>query len=502
MFVRKKKNRSGAISIQVIDKSSGRYKVIKTIGSSNDESEIATLVLRGKEWIKSHGGQMEFDFNIDQDQTEQVLDNIEHIIPVGTDLLLTPIFNSIGFNCIPGSLLRQLSILRISHPVSKLKSYEYIRRYHHYDISLWQIYRYMDKLHKEYKEEIQTISYLHTQKILGGKIQIVFYDVTTLYFEIDNMDDLRKTGFSKEGRHQNPQILLGLLVSLDGYPLAYDIFEGNKYEGHTMLPVIESFKQKYGIKKLVVVADSGLMSADNVSELIDKGYEFILGARIKSESKDIKQKILSLKLGNGQIAVIPKEDSRLIVSYSSSRAKKDLSNRLRGLQKLEKGIRSGRLTKSNINNRGYNKYLKMEGEVAISIDKEKFEQDICWDGLKGYLTNSSLSNDQIIDNYKQLWHIEKAFRINKNDLKIRPVFHRMRRRIEAHICISFVAYKMYKELERQLKEKQAPLSPEKAIEIAESIYELNVKIPATGRTIKRVLLLSEEQKALAKMFGF
>jgi len=233
-----------------------------------------------------------------------------------------------------------------------------------------------------------------------------------------------------------------------------------------------------------------------------KGYEFILGARIKSESKDIKQKILSLKLGNGQIAVIPKEDSRLIVSYSSSRAKKDLSNRLRGLQKLEKGIRSGRLTKSNINNRGYNKYLKMEGEVAISIDKEKFEQDICWDGLKGYLTNSSLSNDQIIDNYKQLWHIEKAFRINKNDLKIRPVFHRMRRRIEAHICISFVAYKMYKELERQLKEKQAPLSPEKAIEIAESIYELNVKIPATGRTIKRVLLLSEEQKALAKMFGF
>lgn len=431
-----------------------------------------------------------------------ILDNIEHFIPVGTDLLLAPIFNSIGFNRIPGSIFKQLSILRISHPASKLKSYEYIRRYHHYELSLWQIYRYMDKLHKEYKEEIQAISYQHTLKILGGEIQIIFYDVTTLYFETDNGDDLRKTGFSKEGKHQNPQILLGLLVSLEGYPLAYDIFEGNKYEGHTMLPVIESFKRKYGIKKLVVVADSGLMSADNVSELIEKEYEFILGARIKNESNDIKQKILSLRLDNGQIAVIPKGDSRLIVSYSTSRAKKDLNNRLRGLQKLEKGIHSGHLTKSNINNRGYNKYLKMEGEVTISIDKVKFEQDVCWDGLKGYLTNSTLPDDQIIDNYKQLWHIEKAFRINKNDLKIRPVFHRMRRRIEAHICISFVAYKLYKELERQLKEKQAALSPEKAIEIAESIYALNVKIPATGDTIKRVLILSEEQKSLAKMFGF
>lgn len=501
MFVRKKINPSGVVSIQVIDKSSGRYKLLKTMGSSKEKSEIDYLVLKGKEWIKSHGGQLEFDFTLDRSQTEQFLDNIEHITPIGTELLLTPIFNEIGFNQIPDPLFRQLAILRISYPVSKLKSYEYIRRYHHYDISLWKIYRYMDKLDKDHKEEIQSISYRHTQKILGGKIQIVFYDVTTLYFETDYADDLRKTGFSKEGKHKNPQILLGLLVSLDGYPLAYDIFEGNKYEGHTMLPIIESFKRKYAIGKLVVVADSGLMNADNVSELIEKGYEFILGARIKSESKETKQKILSLELSNGQIAVIPRENSRLIVSYSASRAKKDLENRIRGLQKLEKGIHSGRLTKSNINNRGYNKYLKMEGEVKISIDKEKFEQDACWDGLKGYLTNSTLPDDQIIDNYKQLWHIEKAFRINKNDLKIRPMFHRMRRRIEAHVCISFVAYKMYKELERQLKEKKAGLSPEKTIEIAESIYAINVKIPATGETISKTMLLSEEQKEVAKLFG-
>ena len=254
--------------------------------------------------------------------------------------------------------------------------------------------------------------------------------------------------------------------------------------------------------QLVVVADSGLMSTDNVLDLMEKGYEFILGARIKNESKDVKQKTFSLNLINGEIAVIPKGNSRLIISYSASRARKDLSNRMRGLQKIEKGIQAGRLTKSNMNNRGYNKYLKMEGEVKISIDREKFEQDASWDGLKGYLTNSTLPNDQIIDNYRQLWHIEKAFRINKNDLKIRPIFHRMKRRIEAHICISFVAYKIYRELERQLKEKQAGLSPEKAIGIAEPIYGIRVKVPATGKFIYKIMLLSEEQKRLTKMVEF
>src|SRR5690606_39235015 len=135
-------------------------------------------------------------------------------------------------------------------------------------------------------------------------INVVFYDVTTVYFEIDNEDELRKPGFSKEGKHQNPQIVLGLLVSKNGYPLAYDIFEGNKFEGHTMLPLIDEFKEKYNLEQLIIVADSGLLSNQNVIELQEKNYEFILGARIKNESKSIKQKILSLKLENGESTII------------------------------------------------------------------------------------------------------------------------------------------------------------------------------------------------------
>jgi transposase len=338
--------------------------------------------------------------------------------------------------------------------------------------------------------------------VLNNSISIVFYDVTTLYFEVDNEDELRKTGFSKEGKHQHPQIVLGLLVSIDGYPLAYEIFEGNKFEGYTMLPVIDAFKHKYKLEKLVIIADSGLLSNDNITELESKGYEYILGARIKNERQDIKNKILQLKLGNGESEIIEKDEAtRLIISFSQARATKDQANRKKGLKKLEMQVSSGRLTKASISNRGYNKYLRLNGSVSISIDESKVEADGKWDGLKGYLTNTTLSKEMIIENYSQLWKIEKAFRITKTDLKIRPIYHFRARRIEAHICISFVAYKIYKELERQLKEKQSDLSPEKAIDIAKTIYSITLTTPTTKERVTRTLVLNEEQKKLMTLFN-
>jgi len=118
---------------------------------------------------------------------------------------------------------------------------------------------------------------------------LVFYDVTTIYFETNHEDELRKTGFSKEGKHQNPQVVLRLLVSKNGYPLAYDVFEGNNFLGKTMLPIINAIKNKYDLNQLIIVADSGLLSNPNIEELRAENYEFILGARIKNESKSIKE---------------------------------------------------------------------------------------------------------------------------------------------------------------------------------------------------------------------
>ena len=500
MFVRKKPNKSGVVSVQVITKINGKSKLIKTIGSSRDEKTIEALTQKGQQYIATFGGQTALDFSDETRLIQSAFQQIDSHTEIGTELLLGKIFNDIGFNIVDAPLFRQLVLSRLTYPVSKLKTSNYFEKYHDLDYPVQQIYRYMDKLHSTQKELVQQISYAHTKYVLGGQVTIVFYDVTTLYFEIDHEDTLRKTGFSKEGKHQNPQIVLGLLVSRNGYPLAYDIFEGNKFEGHTMLPVLDAFKGKYKLEQLVIIADSGLLSNTNIEELQGKGYEFILGARIKNEKKQIQQQILALHLKNGESEVIEKDGLKLIITYSDSRAKKDSQNREKGLRKLEKRIKTGKLTKSSINNRGYNKYLKMDGEVNIGIDYTKYNADAAWDGLKGYISNAMLGKDEIIENYGHLWQIEKAFRISKTDLKIRPIYHRVQRRIEAHICISFVAYKIYKELERQLKKLDSKLSPEKAIEIARTIYQ--VKATVKGKSVAQILLINEEQKKLAQLFNF
>uniref|UniRef100_UPI003593EF1A IS1634 family transposase n=1 Tax=Aquiflexum sp. TaxID=1872584 RepID=UPI003593EF1A len=370
-------------------------------------------------------------------------------------------------------------------------------------IDVEAVYRYMDKLYNTQKEKVQQISYDHTLGILEGGIRMVFYDVTTLYFEIEKEDTLRKTGFSKDGKHQHPQIVLGLLVSVGGYPLSYDIFEGNKYEGDTMLPIIDAFRERYKFESLTIVADSGLISNKNIADLEEKGYKYILGARIKNQPAKVTQEICSLNLKNGESKVIWKDKgTALIINYSDKRAKKDFFNRERGLKRLEKQIESGKLTKSNINKRGYNKYLKMEGKMDISIDREKFEEDAKWDGLKGFQTNDlALSKEDVIENYRQLWKIEKAFRISKHDLRIRPIFHRKQRRIEAHICLSFAAYKVYKELERQLYDKKASISAEKAIDIAKTIFSIQVKVIGSDKTINKTIITNDEQRYLVRLFN-
>lgn len=501
MFVRKKPNRSGLISVQVIDKSSGKYKVLKTIGSSYKAFEIDRLVLKGKEFIKQQTGLQELDFKNYDSIYQQVLTSITSHKLVGIDLVLGRIFDQIGFDQIKSDLFKDLVLYRLVYPKSKLKTSEYLLRYTGKSYSEDEIYRFMDKLYNTEKELVQQISYEHTLKVLPQGVQVVFYDVTTIYFETDHEDDLRRTGFSKEGKHQNPQIVLGLLVSERGYPLAYDIFEGKQYEGHTMLPIIEGFRAKYELKKIVVVADSGLLSQSNIDELMSHGHEFILGARIKNEKQRIKNKILSLSLKNGESEIIKKGDLKLIITYSDDRAKKDRYNREKGIKRLEKSLRTGKLTKSSVNKRGYNKFLEMDGEIEVKINNEKIKEDEKWDGLKGYLTNSTLSKERILNNYRQLWLIEKAFRVAKTNLKIRPVFHYKQRRIEAHICLNFVAYKVYKELERQLKEKRSDLSPEKVIEILQSIYEIEARSP-DNKTYKKRILTSEEHLKVQKLFNF
>ena len=503
MFVRQKKNNSGLVSVQVIDKSRGKYRVVKTIGSSSNSLILAGLVAQAETWIRERSGVAEFDFEQEEKLFDQFLSGINSIRIIGPSLLLGGIFDAIGFNAIPDELFRKLVLARLCYPASKLKTTEYLRRYEGYIIDEDKVYRYLDKLNKTQKRQVQCISYKHTLQVLGQQVSVVFYDVTTLYFEIKEEDQLRKTGYSKDGKHQDPQILLGLLVSAGGYPLAYDIFQGNKFEGHTMMPVLNLFRRKYKLTQLVVVADAGLLSRGNIEALRLNGYQYIIGARLKNESAKTKTDILSLQLGDGKSAELSRNDgNRLIVNYTAARAFKDNDNRQRAIRRLEKLLKADKLTKSQINNKGYNRLLKMDGEIKVALDAEKVSLDSQWDGLKGYITNTELSINEIITNYSYLWQIEKAFRIAKTDLEIRPIYHRLKQRIEAHICIAFTAYKVYKELERLLREKQAGISPEKAIEVAKTIYAINATRPKTREQVVRTIITTNEQRIIANLFGF
>lgn len=499
MFLRKLKNRSGSISIQIISKQRGKYKLIKSIGSSKDEQEIQKFILLGRQEIERLNAQSKLFVSENDSIIEQVFESLGNasIKTVGPEIIFGKIYDGIGFNKIKEDLFRHLVIARLTFPLSKLKTIEYLYRFQGVMLDIDAIYRFLDKLHNSLKEQVEQIAFAHTLKVLNGKISIVFYDMTTLYFEASDEDDLRKAGFSKDGKHQNPQIFLGLLVGLGGYAIGYDIFEGNIYEGHTLIPFIEKITAKFNLDKPIIIADSGLLSKANIVALEEKKYQYIIGARLKSESEKIKQQILYAQLSDGDVAKIKRStNTRLIINYSNNRALKDAHNRKRGLHRLERQIKSGKLTKSSINNKGYNKYLKLQGDISIEIDYEKFSQDNAWDGLKGYITNTKIPDKQVIENYKNLWHIEKAFRMSKTDLRIRPIYHRLRHRIEAHICIAFTAYSIYKELERILYKEKSNLSLKKAAELTHNMYQITYTLPESKHTKSRLLKMNDEQAEL------
>lgn len=506
MFVRRKPNKSGSVSVQIIDKENGCYQVVETLGSSKDIHEIERLFLEGQQIIHAAQPGQQWLFPV-KSKEELVIENFvggltnAQIRTIGPELIFGALFDRLGFNAIAEDLFRHVTIARLVYPGSKIKTIDYLDRYQGLRMSVYAIYRFMDKLNSRYKDEVGTIAYRYTKTQLGA-IAVVFYDMTTLYFEAEDEDDLRRVGFSKDGKFQNPQILLGLLVGEGGLPVGYDIFEGNTFEGHTLLPVLNRIEAKYGLGKPIIVADAALLSRQNLESLTAKGYRFVLGGRIKNESEPIKVEILQQAQGikDGDGFVLKKPDgTRLVVTYSSKRARKDAFNRQKGVKKLEAQVRSGRLTKQSINNRGYNKFLTIHGEATVTIDEGKIEADEQWDGLKGFITNTHLSAQKVAATYVHLWQIEKAFRISKTDLKVRPIHHYLRRRIEAHVCIAFAAYTIYKELERLLEAHQVSMSPKRAAELTQTMYELEYTLPGLGEKKRQVLKMNEEQRLLYRV---
>lgn len=503
MFTRRKHNRSGTISVVVVDKSGGSFKEIHRVGIAHNEDEALALEVQGRHWIATYGGQQFIDFEGKADtelrRTESVLSGIKSARLTAARTIISKVYDSIGFGEIEDEELRHLVIGRICQPMSKKATVDYLRRHFKEDVSLQKIYRYMDKLYNTQKERVQEISVRHTQALFGGNIGILFYDVTTLYFETTEKDELRNNGFSKDGKNANPQVVLGLLVSRGGYPLSYALFNGAQFEGYTMIPIVDDFVQRYNLgSDFVVIADAGLMSDKNVRLLRSAGYKYIIGARIKKESGAMKDRILSTPHVQGVFNdILCSDGDRLIVGYSEERARKNEHDRNEGVDRLKKRYATGMITKSNLNRKGYNKFLTISSGVTVVIDEAKIEEDMLWDGLKGYRTNTDLSAEQVYENYQQLWNIERAFRITKGTLDVRPMFHFSERRIEAHVCICFVALKVYKELERLLKASGCRHSVDDVLRIAEVIVTLEIDLHENGKTLTRTLYTSQEERDIA-----
>ena len=456
---------------------------------------------RAHDFINTFGGQTVFDFEAHlQSQRQIQLGNVfRQIVDIrqnAPQIILERVYNGVGFDAIGDDTLRLLAIARVCQPKSKLATVDYLKRCFNEDIKLHKVYRYMDTLYNTQREKIQNISVAHTRGVLGGQIGIVFYDVTTLYFESAREDVLRSPGFSKDGKTAESQIVLGLLVSRDGYPLSYNIFNGSQYEGRTFIPIIDDFVQRFSLTDFIVVADAGLLSRKNITLLKAAGYKFILGGRIKKESAMVQDWVLALEKDSRKLnETAINGDERIIISYSDERAAKDRHNRERGIKRLHKAYASGRISKKNINQRGYNKFLTIENDVIVSIDEAKIEHDARWDGLKSYVTNTDLPATDVIEQYHGLWVVERAFRITKGSLEARPIFHFTERRIEAHICVCFVAYKLYKELERLLRTLGIHLGVDKALYITNTISTVTVARP-DGTQDTRIMLKTEKQRQL------
>lgn len=514
MFVKKKPNRSGSTTVTVACKVQKKVKYLKTFGTSCDLVQIERMVSEAEDYIRTQQLQQQPELDFDEaahrqeeaaiTAAENFLSSINSVTLDAPKQILGKVFDRIGFGAIDDDIFRSLVIARLSFPSSKRATVEYLKSYFEEDVSLHKIYRYLDRLNDCRQDIIQKISVAHTMRVHGGQIGALFYDVTTLYFDSDNPDSLRKPGYSKDGKHSNPQIVLGLLVSSDGCPLAYSIHEGSKYEGHTMLPVVKGFVGRYGLEDFVVVADSGMMSDANVADLERNGIQYIIGARIKNMSQLEKEWMLSWEKSTSEIITLPIDGvpgKRLLVGYSEKRAFIDAKNREKGLEKLRKRYASGTITKSKITQRGYNKFLKVSGseKISVAIDESLVLEDAKWDGLKGYISNAALKDEEIVAAYHELYNVEQSFRIAKSKLEIRPMFHFNEKRIRAHVSICFAALKVYREMDRLLKSNCLKMSVDTVLNIAKTIPTVRMTTDG-GTIIKKTLFLTPRQELLLPLF--
>jgi transposase len=499
MFIRVKTSNKGATKYVQIVQSIRKgervtQKIVRHMGVAYDEDELAQLKLLAESIkIKLEAGGQQFLFKPEEivnlkrskkkyvDSDYQVnLKNLleEQRLISGIHEAYGRLFDDLGYrNIILNPARHQMAVrifsdivlARVANPVSKRASVEMLEEDFGVTLDLDKVYRMMDRLDDKAIDRLKKITYQNTLNLFGGKIEVIFYDATTIYFESFTSDELKKCGYSKDNKSNQPQVLLALMVTKEGLPVDYQVFAGDTYEGHTLMPALTEIRKKYDIGRVVLVADSAMLSADNISELKsleEEGFEYIVGARLKNVGSKLKEEILDhdnyQEITPGyKIAHFTYKGKKLVVSYSAKRALKDADDRRKALEKLKKKLKKSSSPKEYLFNSGYRKYLKVEGKSSLYLNEEKIAALSKWDGLHGVITNANLSGEEILARYHDLWKVEDAFRVTKHDLAVRPVFHWKPRRIKAHMAICFTAYSLVKHMQHRVRLQYKNLSTEK-----------------------------------------
>lgn len=482
MFVRTKTSpNTKKISVQIVESiyrpgKTPRQKIVQHFGCHSDPQVIEDMIAYAKSRIPEielsrtkakplFGPECFTQSVIDRKRNEDFDDvGLKELCHGGSFVrgigdVFGKLFDDLGFNRLfkgryaelNTNILKACIFSRLFDPNSKLRLALQLERQFSVRLDVGKIYRVMDEVDVE---KIKSVARRSSVGMLQEKVKVLFFDVTTLRFESVKVNELCNFGYSKDGKHSETQVVLACITTTDSLPITYEVFPGNTHEITTLLPVLKKLQQDFTVDSVEFVADRGMFSQQNLTKLDELGLKYIIGARLKNMSQEIKKEILSIHelqpTGADQSLVkeIPWKGRRLVIKYDPEIAAKHRSDRQRMIERLAKKTNDeGNTTVKKIASKGLSKYVHpKDGNREIEIACNLIAKEEPWDGIRGYVTNSSQTASEVMASYKRLWTIEACFRLNKHDLKIRPIFHHKPDRIKAHIGICFLTYTLVKQL--------------------------------------------------------
>lgn len=493
--------------------------IVKVVGHSSDESELTAWVFQANEWISKHGAQWRqktFQMHKLATMTRRVslLNLKEHArINIGVEDIFGRLYNEFGFQHLLSSsshqeTLRKVLFARILEPGSKRRLSEIVEKRLDDALPVDRIYRMMDALMKQ-SDLVQQAVFKAAHIALNGKISLVLFDVTTLSFESIVEDDLRAFGFSKDFKFNTTQVTLALATTQEGLPIGYRLFPGNTAESKTLIESINAWRKHIPIENVTVVGDRAMMSDANLMQLESAGFEYVVAFPLRKLSKAYQALVLDKSsyqenIGDDEISqyrIIELEGRQLCISYSAKRATKDQKDRERLVNKLKKKLASCKNIKRLVNNKGYLKYTEIKGQAIAAINDEKIIEDAKWDGLHAVISNKNLRGIEAYANYRRLWVIEESFRINKHNLKMRPIYHFTPKRIQAHILLCYMVFALIRHLQFRLQRVNQSMSVNRIIDAVRDV-QASILCDITDNNKYRMLSrLSEDAQILYKTFN-